>query len=141
MAVILRDTEVLQEDKFRRDIVREFGMKMPHFHVSYIESHQTTPGIPDLHLYSLVSGDIWLELKVVKAPRDIVMVRPTQKAWHRNRHKAGGKSWFATLDTNDHILLTPGNVAAGLPTRAAAWRDVSPAYRMSDLKLMIGAMK
>lgn len=133
--------EVLQEDKFRRDFMKEFSRQFPHYPLSYIESHQTTPGIPDLSWFDPAVGDLWLELKVVKAPRNIVTVRTTQVVWHRKRYEAGGKSWFATMDTNGDILLTPGHVAVALSPPVAGWRDVSRPYRMSALGALIGAMR
>lgn len=135
--------ESLQEDKFRREFIAALE-DSPHLnaHVSYIESHQVTPGIPDLHVLAFGEVEAWIELKVVKCkPNDTITVRPSQKLWHRKRNKAGGKSWFVVLDKNGDILVVPGHVAIELPPRAAAWRDVAECYRDTDLNLMIWKMK
>lgn len=99
-------------------------------HVSHIEAHESAAGIPDLSIFPpsrpWVSPrpEIWLELKVIK--HGTVVLRPTQKRWHRERHEAGGRSWVAVLDRdNGNILLVPGHIAAGLDNQYKSWKAVS----------------
>lgn len=93
-------------------------------HVSNIESHLSSAGIPDMHFF-LRPHDFWLELKAVGS-RAQVKMRPTQRKWHKDRYAAGGTSFVAVLiiGTGD-ILLVPGHVAAGLDTRLDSWRAVA----------------
>lgn len=140
--------EPLQEDKFRRDIIQalEDSLNLT-AHVSYIESHQVTAGIPDLHVLAYKEIDAWIELKVVKmkGKSGSVTVRPSQKMWHRKRHNAGGKSWFVVQDTNENILVVLGSVAIELPPRVEAWREaaehVYSGLYEDQLNLMLWRMK
>lgn len=109
------------EEDFRKHVMKvgeaEGG------HVSWIEAHLSAAGIPDLNI-RLQGQDVWLELKVIKEGQ--IRLRPTQKRWHRDRHRAGGKSWVAVLNrATNMILVLPGHVAAGLDSRVHSW-DTSP---------------
>lgn len=108
------------EDEFRRAVIAAAGSKA---HVSHIESHQSSAGIPDLNLYGL-GQDLWLELKVVKEGH--VRMRPTQRKWHRDRAERGGPSWVAVLNPVDgHVLVVRGAVAAALATGVLEWEAVA----------------
>ena len=109
------------EDRFRQAVIR-VAQSMGG-HVTYIESHQTSAGVPDLHIF-LNGTDVWLELKVVGLKK--VRVRPTQRKWHRERREAGGNSWVWVLDPpTGNILQVPGHVAADLEPDIDGWRRVA----------------
>lgn len=90
------------------------------WHVSSIESHMSSPGIPDLNVF--VEGiDVWVELKVCHAGR--IKMRPPQKIWHAKRAKTGGKSWVLVA-MKEGILTVPGAVAGTLGHGEADWKKV-----------------
>ena len=111
-----------REEKFRKDLIAHW--RAEGYHVSHIESPITSAGIPDLHVRTSDS-DYWIELKVERS--DGIKLRPTQKAWHRNRANMGGDSWVVTLTSNDFTLITPGGLAHQLPADPDEWRKVSGA--------------
>lgn len=123
----------VSEDDFRRYVIQ---MAKDHaYHVSHIESHLTSAGIPDLSLWKGMwpdGRDLPVELKIIK--NGIVKMRPTQRRWHRERHEKGGASWVFVLDpkTQD-VLWLRGHVAAGLEPPAGAWRPVSNVVRLPAL--------
>lgn len=86
------------------------------YHASFIESHQTSSGIPDLNLHR--NGvDLWLELKVW---RDGYHMLPSQRRWHRKRANAGGRSYVVCYRDNFMYVL-PGEFAATLMPKAKDW--------------------
>lgn len=93
-------------------------------HVSNIESHVTSAGVPDMNFF-LSGADVWVELKAVGS-RGQIKMRPTQRKWHRDRDSVGGISHVVVLEieTGD-ILLVPGATAAGLDSRIQSWREVA----------------
>lgn len=121
------------EDEFRRHVIKvaeDMGG-----HVSHIESHQTSAGVPDLNM-RLFGEDVWLELKVVRKD-GAVKLRPPQKRWHRDRAASGGKSWVAVLlAETDSVLVIPGHVAQTLAPPIKLWTvrgHVFKAGAISDL--------
>ena len=77
-------------------------------HVSWVESHDTSIGIPDLNYCSgRVEG--WLELK---AGPDIE-VRASQVRWMKDRIKAGGHPLFL-IEWGNMFLIIPGSAASDL---------------------------
>lgn len=102
-----------KEAKFRTRITEYAEGKG--WHVSNIESHMSSPGIPDMNIFARGRGDFWFELKVASL-QGVVKMRPTQKAWHRARHECGGSSWVVVM-TNDGrtVYVIPGHVAASKP--------------------------
>lgn len=126
------------EDDFRREVI-DVATRLGG-HVSHIESHQTSAGIPDLIIY-LTDEDLWLELKVIKDKK--VHLRPTQKRWHADRAEAGGMSWVLVLDPlNEDILVVPGRVAATLDSRARSWRAAAGVSNVPELpKLLMKLVK
>ena len=116
-----RTTVMYSEDEFRRHFIALATARQ--YHVTHIESHMTSAGVPDLNLFKY-SRDCWIELKVVKDGK--IRLRPTQKRWHRERAQAGGRSWVVVLDrATDTILWVSGDVAVGLGPAAQDWRAVS----------------
>jgi hypothetical protein len=108
---------VKTENEFRKHIISVAQIKG---HVSHVESHETSAGIPDLNIWWM-GQDLWLELKVIKGGK--VTMRPTQRKWHLDRAQHGGQSWVLVLDPeNEDILVLPGDVAATLPTATRSWR-------------------
>ena len=126
----------ITEEKSLRVAVSEKARLMG-FHVSNIESHSSSAGIPDINL-AIGHVDIWLELKAfgVRWP---MKIRSTQRKWHRERYEANGLSWFALLDL-DHqeIFLVPGSgiqyVGSGLTRQ---WQGGAVKFKPEHIDLMI----
>lgn len=120
---------LVTEDEFRRwfiDTLTHYS-----YHVSHIESHQTSAGIPDINA-GKGSFDLWAELKIIKNGR--VSMRPPQKKWHRDRYRYGGRSYVFVLDpkTQD-VLWLRGHRAADLAPPEAAWRGASKIIPLTSL--------
>lgn len=116
-----RPAVMYSEDQFRRQFV---ALAVANgYHVTHIESHQTSAGVPDLNLFKSRRDD-WVELKVVKDGK--IKMRPTQKKWHRDRAEAGGTSWVLVLDRGTNtILWVSGKTAARLGSALSEWKEVS----------------
>jgi hypothetical protein len=124
------------ETDFRRYITERIK---PNAHVSYIESHMTSAGIPDLNIY-LRRQDIWLELKTLSDTKDPKM-RNTQKRWHVNRFENKGLSWVIALDLDQMVMLVlPGNIAAGLPAKTSVWRATANIHPVLDIVVVLQSM-
>ena len=131
---------ILRDEKgFRKFVICRLEEKESPSHISYIESHETSAGIPDLNVF-IQGRDVWIELKVLsdhKAPK----MRPTQKRWHVDRFNAGGFSWVLVLDlTHQHMLVLPGNVAAGLGSNIGVWRAAGMEHPLLDVVDVIRSM-
>lgn len=117
------------EDEFRRHVIKvaeDMGG-----HVSHIESHQTSAGVPDLNI-RLFGEDIWLELKVVKDGR--IKMRPPQKKWHRDRNEAGGRSYvWALYPATGYVLELLGHMAAQLPPALEPWMGHAYSFNANDI--------
>lgn len=119
--------DMRSEDDFRKALTKRLVSMGAH--VSNIESHVSSAGIPDMNFF-LSGRDVWLELKAT-GPKGLVKMRPTQRKWHSDRWAAGGESFVSVLLIGtDHILAVPGNAAAGLDTRVASWEAVSREQNM-----------
>ena len=115
---------MINEIEFRRAVVAVAEANGGH--VSHIESHLSSAGIPDLNIF-MDGTDLWVELKVIKKGQ--VKMRPTQRRWHNDRHKTDGESWVAVLDPEKQdILILRGHTAAALPPDAKAWRAAGRAW-------------
>lgn len=126
------------ESEFRRYVIEQIKDNEI-AHVTYIESHLTSAGVPDLNIYML-GRDIWLELKVMTSLKGPKM-RSSQKRWHIHRWNQGGKSWVLTLDmTNMELLVVPGHVGAGLGTSPSIWRRECTVHPISGLVNVIRSM-
>ena len=77
-------------------------------HVSWVESHDTAIGIPDLN-YCCEGVEGWIELKC--APN--IEIRAAQVIWFENRIRAGGHPLFL-VEIEDMFLVVPGSRAASL---------------------------
>ena len=77
-------------------------------HLSWIESHATSAGVPDVN-YCCYGVEGWLELK---AGPDIE-VRSTQVRWFRDRIAAGGWPLFL-IQWGECFIAVPGSRAAAL---------------------------
>ncbi len=81
-------------------------------HLSWVESHATSAGFPDVDMCHL--GKIaQTELKVVKA-KGKIEIRPTQYRWLKDRHKAGGKPTMLVGDDCGFYVLPVTSVIDGL---------------------------
>jgi hypothetical protein len=98
-------------------------------HRSAIESHISSPGIPDLNIF-LEGVDVWVELKASHISK--VKMRASQKAWHVKRARHGGKSWVIVATKTD-ILCVPGDVAATLGGHESVWRDAGTSWNMLQI--------
>ena len=134
------DVPVMEDEgDFRRYVIGRVLKSEPRSQTSYIESHETSAGIPDLNIY-MRGRDVWIELKVLSDTKPAKM-RPTQKRWHVDRFNSGGMSWVMTLDlTQMKLLIIPGNVAAGLGTNIGVWRNVAAAHPVEDVVDVIRSM-
>lgn len=119
------------EGDFRRWVIGRLHDKEPS-QVSYIESHQTSAGIPDLNIF-MRGKDLWIELKVLSDTKTPKM-RPTQKRWHADRWHNGGFSWVLCCDLDYQVLLVlPGHVAAGMGTKQGVWRAAAATHPLLDV--------
>lgn len=115
------------EDVFRKNVMA--ACERLGFHVTHIESHDASPGVPDLNIWDRRS-DVWLELKVAKDGS--AKLRPTQKRWHRERHLRMGDSFVAVL-CDDGVLTVPGPVAAERGDKVSELRKCAVNYPTIDL--------
>lgn len=75
------------------------------FDFSRVESHSTSPGIPDVEY--CVNGRVGnIELKNLENPR--CELRPTQIKWFRNRTRAGGNPLLLFSNKQDEFILLRG---------------------------------
>lgn len=131
-----KPTNVSSEDDFRRYVSECAGTNA---HVSHIESHLTSAGIPDLNICSC-GNEMWIELKVMNSKKPPKM-RPTQKKWHVDRREAGGVSWVMCLDLDlMDVLLLPGDVAAGLPAKPGVWRAAAAIHPFPEMPKIIRSL-
>ena len=80
-------------------------------HQSWVESHVTSPGFPDLDVCS--NGRVrQVELKVTKVGGEIV-IRPTQYRWFKDRVRAGSNPLMWVAHEKWHIIV-PGFMVWGL---------------------------
>lgn len=94
----------MSENDLRQEVKRAF--QNTGAHLSWIESHATASGFPDLEIcHRGISQQI--ELKYAKEDGDI-KIRKSQYLWFRQRVKAGGTPllWVKTF-SGDHFLV-PG---------------------------------
>jgi len=112
-------------------------MKDTRLHISWVESHDTAIGIPDLN-YCYCGVDGWLELKC--GPE--IEVRAAQKIWFEERIKAGGYPLFL-IQYDDLFIIVPGSAAASLRAEphqenalrhaAAIWQGEIPAAQFLSI--------
>lgn len=76
----------MTEEDLRKIVGSEVARRKGH--PSWIESHMTSAGFPDLDA-CIGGGIIQVELKIEK-PSGKVVIRPTQYKWFRDRVAAGG---------------------------------------------------
>ena len=128
MNAVVNMPKITCEDDFRRYV----GECAGNAHVSHIESHLTSAGIPDLNI--CIGGyDLWIELKVM-SNRKLPKMRPTQRKWHIDRAENGGVSWVMVLDLDlMDVLIIPGNVAAGLPSKPGVWRAAAAIHPFMEM--------
>lgn len=98
----------MTEDALRDIVRRAFRSKavFPWPHLSWIESHATASGFPDLELcYKGRSTQV--ELKIVKDDGKIV-IRPSQYRWFKDRVKAQGDACMWVGSDHGHFIV-PGH--------------------------------
>jgi len=101
-------------------------------HLSHIESHETSAGIPDFNIF-MDGRDVWIELKVMSDKKPPKM-RPTQRRWHTDRWANGGMSWVVVYDLDEDVLrVIPGHTAAGLDRRVASWRAAGSPRNIEEI--------
>jgi hypothetical protein len=93
-----------------REIIRKAlkKLQMPGISMSWVESHSTSPGIPDIS-YCCYGVEGWIELKCGPG----IEVRPSQVLWMEERIKAGGSPLFL-VQWEDTFYIVPGHRAAAL---------------------------
>lgn len=72
--------------------LRKYIAEKIHGHVSQLESHATAAGVPDTN-YCINGTEGWIEMKFTRGNKKF-KYRGTQKAWFRDRLKAGTKNLF-----------------------------------------------
>ncbi|QRE00548.1 hypothetical protein [Burkholderia phage BCSR129] len=106
----------MSEAKLREDVKKAF--KGTGAHLSWIESHATAAGFPDLELcHEGVSQQI--ELKYADATGK-VKIRQTQYQWFRQRVKAGGAPLLWVYNGYHHYLVPGALVSDPTPIRTMA---------------------
>lgn len=99
----------MKEKKLRKIVKKCLGSSTSSdFHVSWVESHDTAIGIPDLN-YCVRSVEGWLELKC--GPE--IEVRAAQVRWMEERIASGGWPLFL-IQYGDIFLVIPGSAAESL---------------------------
>lgn len=90
------------EDKLR-EVVRAAFLIPKGVHQSWIETHATCPGFPDLEIcYSGLSQHI--ELKVTDK-EGAIKIRPTQYRWFKDQVRAGGKPLLWVMHSGMHYIF------------------------------------
>jgi hypothetical protein len=83
--------------------------------VSFVESKETSPGIPDLN-WCIQSLEGWTELKY-SYKGELPEIRPLQRRWTKNRIKAGGYvSWMCYHSPSDMIYIISGDELPNIKT-------------------------
>lgn len=89
--------------KRMRDELRQFN-----FDFWRVESHATSPGIPDVHFLLLGTGG-WIETKQVQTEPKKVNYRPQQAAWLQQYARRGGITCtLIHVVKTDVVLYVPG---------------------------------
>ncbi len=95
----------MREEDLRAEVGNEFKSQHPKGHISWVETHATAAGFPDIDCCA--EGQIaQIELKVVKKGGKIE-IRPTQYRWMKDRVKAGG-SPVMLIGHDDGYYILPG---------------------------------
>lgn len=101
----------MKEEDLRAEVGDEFKSQYPKGHISWVETHATAAGFPDIDCCA--DGRIaQIELKVVKKGGKIE-IRPTQYRWMKDRVKAGGLP-VLLIGSDDGYFVLPG-VAVSKP--------------------------
>src|SRR4030067_1055575 len=111
----------VMKEKRLSSLVR--GMLEQHgAHVSMVESHAVSIGIPDLN-YCINGREGWIELKTIHGD-EMPKIRTAQRRWARVRVAAGGRIWFLChQESTGLILLVPRPFFPGLST-FESWRKL-----------------
>lgn len=119
-----------KETSFRTKVKKAFKEMGAGVHVSWIESHATALGVPDLN-YCLDGTEGWLELK---ASPDIE-IRASQVIWMKEHIKSGGHPLFF-FRWDNMFLIVPGDrgddlrrnccLANALKLSSRVWVDEIP---------------
>lgn len=110
----------MHEDTLRKLIKASLKNSFPKAHASWVESHATSPGFPDLdacHDGMLMQA----ELKVVKEGGKLE-IRPTQYRWFKDRLAAGGNPVMIIGD-DDLFYVIPGAAVVN-PTHLRTMDDL-----------------
>jgi hypothetical protein len=89
-----------KETKLRKIVKRLFDECKHDAHLSWVESHATSPGAFDVN-YCIDGVEGWLELKAFPN----IEIRTTQVSWARERIEAGGRPLVLIQNGNDYALL------------------------------------
>lgn len=86
---------MIRAEDWLRDQIRA-AFKGRGAHLSWIESHETSAGFPDLD-YMMKGVGTQIELKVTKA-NGAIKIRASQYSWFRDRVRAGGLPYLWVYD-------------------------------------------
>lgn len=115
----------------------------PRAHLTWVESHLTAQGVPDLN-YEYRGCHGWVELKFMAEEDKEVEIRPAQYAWFRARVRAGGEP-LMLVEMEDrgrsyYFLIRGASVNS--PEALRTRRDVTgrAAFMSTDLPVIVEAM-
>lgn len=110
--------------------VKQLELKGASIHISWIESHATALGAPDLN-YCMEGVEGWLELKASPG----IEIRASQILWMKERINSGGYPLFF-LRWDNMFLIVPGDrggdlrrnccLENALRLSSSVWVDVIP---------------
>ena len=115
----------MDELGFQMHIVRAFDtMFHEDAHVSFTESLDLNPGVPDLHV-TVHGMSFWIECKVWR-PGRMPSIRPTQVKWIEKELAANGRVVIAVLYKDEFIKVY----------RGAAARDIVRCKAANQMRMM-----
>ena len=98
-------SEIVFRRRFRRKMEEHSIVTFP------VESHDTCPGIPDIHYQcGFFSG--WVELKEIESIKNKIPYRPHQAEWLQDYSDRGGLAFTVVhIKSTSSILVIPGNLS------------------------------
>lgn len=99
------------ESNFNKRLRKKLSDNWP-VRIYRVESHATSPGMPDDHYICGGGRSGWIEVKQEMFWPKRMPFRPKQPQWLVNYSKAGGDCWaFLHLSSTDTLVVVPGSWA------------------------------
>lgn len=98
----------MKKENTLRKLIKTLFVNEPRVHLSWIESHATSVGAPDIQ-YCCDGVEGWIELKA----GDDLEVRASQVSWMREHVRAGGNP-LILIQISDMFLVVHGSRAKSL---------------------------